>query len=185
MLMKYTLTTSDWFLISSCLSFSHTTYSSSQLTLLLTFLSPSRSIPFPPYVIPLPSRLKMVDRNALNLHGEHGCLPQEHLGQHRKIFQGFLDSSDPLALNAQRYATAALAGLKILFGHYHTPVLNFRWFSQHSRILRVGMEPPSNDTIQISQCEQPSGLKLLNSTGTLGLCFPIGCFRKKVLKVET
>ena len=117
-------------------------YSSSRLTLVLTFLSTTQSNHFPTHCVPLPSRLKIMDSNALNLHGIHGFVPQEHLGQHRKIFQDFLNSGDPLALDEKRYATAASACLKILFGLYRPLVSKFRWFTQHSRILRVGTEPP-------------------------------------------
>lgn len=56
-----------------------------------------------------------MDSNALNLHSAHGLVPQEHLGQHRKI------SWTPAVyrpLDGKRYVNAALAWLKILFGLY-------------------------------------------------------------------
>jgi hypothetical protein len=85
----------------------------------------------------------IIDRNALSLHSIGDFCPIEHLGQHRQIFQDFLDSSDSLALNGQRYAIAALACLKIIFRHYQAPVSRFAWVTQHSRALRMEMKHPS------------------------------------------
>jgi len=113
-------------------------YSSSRLTLLLTFLSASEPNYLGTYVVPLPSRLKKIDDNALGLHSAGGF----YLGDcYWKIFQDFLDCSDaPLALNGKKYIIAALACLKILFGDHQAPVSHFAWFSQHSRTLTIGME---------------------------------------------
>lgn len=111
-------------------------YSSSRLTLLLTFLLASMGT----YIIPLPSRLKIVDNNALSLHNAGGYYREECYWQ---IFQDFLDSSDPLALDEKRYAFATLACLKILFGHYHAPILHVTWFSQHSRALGANIKDHS------------------------------------------
>jgi len=47
----------------------------------------------------------MVDNDGLSLHGMGDLCPVEHLPEHRHIFQDFLDSGDPLALDGQRYAT--------------------------------------------------------------------------------
>ena len=115
----------------------HLYYSSSRLALLLTFLSASEDNHLRTHFIPLPSRLKIADDNALGL---------QHAGGHYvkncywEIFQDFLDSSDPLALNERRYTIASLACLKVLFGHYQAPVLRFTWFNQHRRALRIRIE---------------------------------------------
>jgi hypothetical protein len=115
-------------------------YSSSRLTLLLTFLSASELDLLTTYVIPLPSRLTIADDNALGLHSAGGIY-----GRHFywNIFQDFLDSGDPLALDKRRYTIASLACLKILFGRYQAPVLRITWFSRHSRTLRADMEDDS------------------------------------------
>ena len=111
-------------------------YSSSRLTLLLTFLSASEPGHLRTYFIPLPSRLTIADDNALGLHSAGG----RYFGHfYWKIFQDFLDSGDPLALDERRYTIASLACLKILFGHYQAPVLRVSWFSRHSRTLRADM----------------------------------------------
>jgi len=115
-------------------------YSSSRLTLLLTFLPASGPNRLDTYIIPLPSKLQIADDNTLHLH-IIGCHWYEKC--HWKIFQDFLDSGDPLALDERRYAIASFACLKILFGHYQAPVLRFTWFSRHSRTLRVDMEDHS------------------------------------------
>ena len=112
-------------------------YSSSWLTLLLTFLSASGPYHLEPRVIPLPSTLEIADDTALRLHSIGGYW---HKTCHWKIFQDFLDSGSPLALDQRRYAIASFACLKILFGHYQAPVLRSTWFSRHSRTLRVDME---------------------------------------------
>jgi hypothetical protein len=112
-------------------------YSSSRLTLLLTFLQASKSNNLRTYVIPLPSRLKIIDDNAFNLHRAGGSYAGDCCW---KIFQDFLASSDPQALDKQKYAIASLACLKILFGLYKAPVLCFTWFSQHLCTPMVDME---------------------------------------------
>jgi len=114
-------------------------YSSSRLTLLLTFLSDSRRHHLETYLIPLPSRLEIADNSALRLQNAGGSYPQN--GECPwQIFQDFLHSGDPLALDERRYTIASFASLKILFGHYQAPALRFAWFSRHSRALRVDME---------------------------------------------
>ena len=113
-------------------------YSSSRLTLLLTCLSTNSREPnfLRTCTIPLPSRLKVADENALDLHCAGGLYTEDYW----RIFQDFLDSSDaPLAFDRQKYTIAALACLKILFGHYQTPISHFAWFSHHCRALRIGI----------------------------------------------
>jgi len=112
-------------------------YSSSRLTLLLTFLPASGPNYLDTNIIPLPSKLKIADDSSLRLHSTGGYGYEKC---YWKIFQDFLDSGDPLALDERRYAIASFACLKILFGHYQAPVLRFTWFSRHSRTLRVDME---------------------------------------------
>jgi hypothetical protein len=109
-------------------------YSSSRLTLLLTFLCSSKPNYLGTSAIALPSRLEIVDKNALGLHRIGGFHPEDH---YWKIFQDFLDSDDPLALDERRYTITSLICLKILFGRYQAPVLRVTWFSQHSRTLRA------------------------------------------------
>jgi len=58
--------------------------------------------------------LKITDEVALDLHNVDGGWAPRHW----HTFQDFLDSDDPLALDERRYAVAALACLKILFGHH-------------------------------------------------------------------
>jgi hypothetical protein len=112
-------------------------YSSSRLTLLLTFLAVIGHNHLRTNIVSLPLRLKLADENALGLHNAGGS----YIKCHWKIFQDFLNSSDaPLALDGQKYSIAALACLKILFGHYQAPVSRFAWFSQHSRALRIGTQ---------------------------------------------
>jgi len=117
----------------------HLYYSSSRLTLLLTFLSNSDAYFLRPYVVPLPSRLKITDEEALDLRNVGGGWEARHW----HIFQDFLDSNNPLALDDRRYAVAPLACLKILFGHHQPTVSRITWFSQHSRIIRKCMEDHS------------------------------------------
>ena len=116
-------------------------YSSSRLTLLLTFLSVSAPNRFRTYIIPLPRRLKISDDNALGLHDAGGsCVHNCYWN----IFQDFLHfSKAPLALDERRYATASLACLKILFGHCQAPVLRLTSFRRPSRTLRVDLEDHS------------------------------------------
>ena len=114
-------------------------YSSSRLTLLLTLLLTRSPDYLRAYIIPLPSGLKRADDKGLRLHIRGYYLPKPQL----EIFQDFLYSSDPLALDERRYATASLACLKIIFGDYQAPVLRFTWFSTHSRTLRVNIEDHS------------------------------------------
>ena len=115
-------------------------YSSSRLTLLLTFLSASEPNYLGTYVIPLPSRLKFFDDSALGLHSAGGFYSGDC---YWKIFQDFLDSGNPLALDERKYTIASLVCLKILFGHHQAPVSRFAWFTQHCRSLRIGIESRS------------------------------------------
>jgi len=108
--------------------------------LLLTFLSNGEPNYLRTDSIPLPSRLKIADEEALDLHAAGGQFSNECCWQ---IFQDSLNSSDTLALDEQKYTTAALACLKILFGRYPVPVSLITWFSQHSRALRVHMDDRS------------------------------------------
>ena len=111
----------------------HLYYSSSRLTLLLTVLSDSAPYYLPTDIIPFPSRLKITDGGALVLHTTLSWYGDEC---HWKIFQDFLNSNDPLALDERRYAVAALACLKILLGRSQPPISHITWFSQHSQALR-------------------------------------------------
>jgi hypothetical protein len=117
-------------------------YSSSRLTLLITLLEDvllgyhtgPRN-----YLFSLPSRLETLDNNALRLHK----IIFTGLSEYSSIFQVFLNSSHPLALNRQRYATAALALLKIIFKYYQALLSPFSWLGQHSRTLRVATKQHS------------------------------------------
>jgi hypothetical protein len=82
----------------------------------------------------------MVDRNALDLHRIGNLHLFGYPGQYRRIFKDFLDSAHPLALDGERCANAACAGLKTIFEHHKALVSCFTWFSQHLRTLRVDME---------------------------------------------
>ena len=123
--------------LGACLNFFasrlHLYYSSSRLTLLLTLLDiPPDRLPsiagFQSDIIPLPSKLKRMDSDALSFFSASHLL-----GVDRKIFQDFLDSAHPLALDGQRHAIAASACLKIIFICDQAP---------HSwRILRVDQRP--------------------------------------------
>ena len=111
-------------------------FSSSRLTLLLTLLDipPDSLHPmryFQAFLIPLPSRLKMMDRDAL------GFFSVSHLPADRNIFRNFLGSGHPLALDGRRYATAASACLKIIFKYYHLPLSCFHRFRRHSLTPRL------------------------------------------------
>ena len=66
-------------------------------------------------IIPLPSRLKMMDSGALSF------LSISHFSVNWNIFQDFLDSDHPLALDGQRHAAAASACLKIIFIYDQAP----------------------------------------------------------------
>jgi len=116
----------------------HLYYSSSRLTLLLSFLWTSTPEYLRTSIIPLPSRLKITDDHALGLHEAAGFHFQEE--NYRKIFLDFLDSNGPLALDERRYAVAAFACLKIVFGHSQPPVSRITWFNRHSRALSERME---------------------------------------------
>ena len=118
------------------------------MTLLLTVLSTSKPDYLLAHIIPLPSRLKIIDKDALDLRATGGWYPDEC---HWKIFQDFLDSNNPLALDERRYAVAALSCLKILFGHSQRPVAPITWFSQHSRALMGNMEDHSQWLIKYPQ----------------------------------
>ena len=103
-------------------------YSSSWLTLLVTLLRGSKDGYLRTHIIPLPSRLQIADDNAFSLKKLDGYFPPK--GECPwQIFQDFLHSSNPLALDERRYAIASFACLKILFGHYQAPVLRFTRFS--------------------------------------------------------
>ena len=98
-------------------------YSSSRLTLLLTLLDipPNPLCPDPTFwlnipFLALPSRLKMMDSDALSL-GSVSRFPAVEW----EIFREFLDSGHPLALDGQRRATAASACLKFIFIHDQAP----------------------------------------------------------------
>ena len=117
----------------------HLYYSSSRLTLLLTLMSDSDPQYLQTDVITLSSRLKITDDDALGLYSTSDNCPDSY----RKIFQDFLNSDHPLALDERRYAVAVLPCLKILFGHSQPPVLCITWFSQHSRALSARMEDHS------------------------------------------
>jgi len=114
----------------------HLYYSSSRLTLLLTLLS-TKSQLWMPHIIPLPSRLKIIDEDALDLHAAGSGYAAE---LYWAIFDDFLHSNNPQALDQRRYAVAALACLKIIFGHSQPPFSRITWFSQHSRALRERMK---------------------------------------------
>ena len=119
----------------------HLYYSSSRLTLLLTFLLTSAPHYLITRIIPLPSRLEIIDDDALGLRTENTSWGADKCYWH--IFKDFLDSNHPLALDERRCAVAALACLKILFGHSQTPVSRITWFSVHSRSLRERVEDNS------------------------------------------
>jgi hypothetical protein len=124
--------------------------------LLLTILaiSPDRlgiiSDGVPNMIIPaLPSRLKTMDNDALHILNLHlPCLTQSWT-----IFRDFLNSGHPQALGGQRYATAALAFLEIIFKNYHARLPCFLWLGQHSRTLRVTTQQHS----QKPHTDLPSG----------------------------
>ena len=80
-------------------------------------------------IVPLPWRLKKKDFFILSLGYISGYVPG------RDIFRDFLGSVHPLALDGLRYATAALACLKITFKRYHyeVPLSHLKWSSQHYR----------------------------------------------------
>jgi hypothetical protein len=106
-------------------------YSSSRLTLLLTLLDIPRGPlntmrNFSADIIPLPPRLKALDSDA---HCLHTSFSNCYFIGDWSIFQNFINSGHPLALNGWRYATAASACLKIIFICDHAP------HSQHT--LRV------------------------------------------------
>ena len=113
-------------------------YSSSRFTLLLTFLDTPedfiKSTENSAHLVPLPARLE--EKDVRGLIKSLGCVPT------RNIFQDFLESGHPLALNGQRHATAALACLKIIFKlyHYQAPLSHLEWFGQHYRHPRVAQK---------------------------------------------
>ena len=120
-------------------------YSSSRMTLLLTVLDippdllPSSHSLYTHFIVPLPSRLKTMDDNALGLHNVFSYFSL----QNWNIFRDFLDSGHPQALDRKRHATAALACLKIIFKHYQVPLSRFSWLGQHSRTPGVAMKQHS------------------------------------------
>jgi hypothetical protein len=94
-------------------------------------------------LIPLPSRLETMDDDALGLCNFcHNCdhLGQDHRDAVQSIFRDFLDSGHPLALDGQRYATAASACLKLIFKHYQVPLSCFQRFSRHSLTPRLTVD---------------------------------------------
>ena len=97
-------------------------YSSSRLTWLLALLDfpPDRWLQisdiWPTLIIPLPSRLKKIDNDALGFLSSPFLLEEEW-----NIFRYFLDLDHPLALDGQRQATAASACLKIIFIYDQVP----------------------------------------------------------------
>ena len=114
-------------------------FSSARLTLLLTLLDnpPDRLRPITGVwadIIPLPSRMKMMDSHALHF------LSSSHLSIYCYIFRDFLDSGHPLALDAKRHSTAALACLKIIFKPYQVPLSCFHRFWRHSLAPRLCMD---------------------------------------------
>jgi len=78
----------------------HLYYSSSRLTLLLTVLLASETNYINTRYIPLPSRLKTADDNALSLHSVG--LRYNTGNSFGKIFKDFLDSGNPLALDERK-----------------------------------------------------------------------------------
>jgi hypothetical protein len=114
-------------------------YSSSRLTLLLTVLDipPHLLLPFwSKGTIPLPSRLQEMDHDALDLYNIIPPFPR----QSWKIFRDFLNSGHPQALDGQRYATAALACLKIILKDYQVWLSHFPWLGQHYLTSSVHMK---------------------------------------------
>ena len=69
-------------------------------------------------IIPLPPRLKVMDSDAHDLFRffSGNCFPEDW-----DIFQNFLDSRHPLALDGRRHATAASACLKIILIYDQSP----------------------------------------------------------------
>ena len=107
-------------------------YSSSRSTLALTLLDIAPCILnlmgyFSIDIIPLPPRLMVIDSDA---HGLLTFFSGYYFPEGWDIFQDFLNSDHPLALDGRRYATASSACLKIIFiynqaPHYwHTPKIN-------------------------------------------------------------
>jgi len=103
--MKFIIKFSKWFSVSSCLS--------SRLTLLLNLSDiPLDLLPrgdIASYPVSLPSRLKMMDSDAFSFFSV------SHFSLDWNIFQDFLDSDHPLALDGRRHTTAASACLNIIF----------------------------------------------------------------------
>ena len=117
-------------------------FSSPRLTLLLTLLDipPDRLPPIRSvlgHIIPLPSRLKIMDDNAFGLSSVSH--PSE-LGVDWNTFRDFLDSDYPLALDGQKHATAASVCLKIFFrcdqAPYSWRTLRVRRFQRHRADLK-------------------------------------------------
>jgi hypothetical protein len=115
-------------------------YSSSRLTLLLTLLdTPDHRRPmihFQADIIPLPSRLKVMDHDpadSLSFFSVSGSSADWN------FFRRFLHSSHPLALDGRRYATAASACLKIIFKHYQAPLSSLQHFIRHASTPKPGV----------------------------------------------
>jgi hypothetical protein len=120
-------------------------YSSSRLTLLLTLFGNCFCFDLMedlyPWedIIPLPPRLKAMDSDA---HCLVRLFSNFYFTEDHGIFHDFLNSGHFLALDGRRYATAALACLKIIFicdqgpHSWHTPRVN-----QRSQRHRADLKP--------------------------------------------
>ncbi|KIM47225.1 hypothetical protein M413DRAFT_23460 [Hebeloma cylindrosporum] len=113
-------------------------YSNPRLTLLLTYLATIQPV-LATFVLPLPLRLKMVDNEGLQLHDVTDVCPNSHFPPDRHIFEDFLNSDHPLAMDGARYATATLDCLQIIFKRYKGGVSGINWFTHHSRALMAGL----------------------------------------------
>ena len=152
----------------------HLYYSSSQLTLLLTFLSTSQPQFLRTDSIPLPSRLKIIDEESLDLYATAGWYPDKYSWH---IFQNFLNSDDPLALEERRYAVAALACLKILFGHSQLLVSRITWLTNTPALSGSIWKTIPDGNIKITRLQSTGDL---DSTGTSGLTIAIRCYKNRV-----
>jgi len=152
----------------------HLYYSSSQLTLLLTFLSTSQPQFLWTDSIPLPSRLEIIDEESLDLYATAGWYPDKYSWH---IFQNFLNSDDPLALEERRYAVAALACLKILFGHSQLLVSRITWLTNTPALSGSIWKTIPDGNIKITRLQSTGDL---DSTGTSGLTIAIRCYKNRV-----
>jgi len=142
----------------------HLYYSSSRLTSLLTtiyasidspasVISTQHSIEDSDALVPLPPRVRAVDNAALSLCGALSYSRRLKTESLWEIFLDFLDSDHPLALDGDRYATAAWSFLNVIFKHYQLPVFCFAWFSQHYRTMGLDLEHPSTRHLFHSEAE--------------------------------